>query len=154
MLSVHFLTWTRSTTSAAPALTMPFMNTQFTGLKMPSTAFRTGKFHMVSLCALLLMSCILYSMVSSCSALTHIRKGLAINHWQNLTEWQLPLTQHVIKVCNPVFGGLISNVELQTLPRLSAPISLVLSSCLQPLQCKLRDCVFSRGTSQTWSDTV
>ena len=149
ILSAHFLTWTQSTTSVTTVPTMPFMNSQFTGLMMPSTAFRWGKIHMAHLCVLLLMLCILYSTASSFTALTCIRKGSAMIHWQNLAEWQLPLTRHVVEEYNLVFCGLISHLELQTSPRSSAPNSLALSYFLQPLQCKLRDGMFSRGTSQT-----
>ena len=71
---MHFTWCTQSTTSVTTVLMMTFRKSQCTRLIMPSTAFRWGKMHMVSLCALLLMLCILYNTVSSCTALNHSRK--------------------------------------------------------------------------------
>jgi hypothetical protein len=120
--------------------TMPFMNSQFTGLIMPSTAFRWGKIHMVPLCALLLMSCIQYSMVSSCTALLDSnRKGICNESLAKLDRMAIAFNKTCRQSIQSSFPRTDFSVELQTSPRSSAPNSLAFSSCLQPLQCKLRD---------------
>ena len=53
---------------------------------------------------------VLYSIVSSCTALPHSRKEWALKHWQSWTGWRLYLTRQAAKLYSLVFHGLTSRL--------------------------------------------
>jgi hypothetical protein len=128
------------------APTTTFRNSQFTRLIMPSAANAHGIF----MCAVIdVMHTIQHGIIMYC--LESFKKGIAMNHWRSLMEWHFPLTRPVVKLYDLVSHGLTSHVESQTSPRSNALNSLALSSCLRPLQCKLKDGISLRDTSQIWT---